>query len=74
MEGLTNISQKQIDRLIRIKVKLANDFFDINVMADNIDKIERCDRLIKKLITQSISACNFEIIKSSPYIIQLLLI
>jgi len=53
MEGLTNISQKQIDRLIRIKVKLANDFFDINVMADNIDKIERCDRLIKNLINQS---------------------
>jgi hypothetical protein len=54
MEGLTNISQKQIDRLIRIKVKLSNDFFDINVMADNIDKIERCDRLIKNLINQSL--------------------
>lgn len=52
MKGIGEISQKQIDRLIRIKVKLTNDFFDINIMADNIDKIERCDRLIKKLITQ----------------------
>lgn len=52
MKGIGEISHKQIDRLIRIKVKLTNDFFDINIMADNIDKIERCDRLIKKLITQ----------------------
>jgi len=52
MATLSKISVKQIERLIRIKVKLTNDFFDINVMADNIDKIERCDRLIKKLITQ----------------------
>lgn len=54
MERLTKISQKQIDRLIRIKIKLTNDFFDINVMADNIDKIERCDRLIKKLINKQL--------------------
>ena len=52
MATLSKISVKQIERLIRIKVKLTNDFFDINVMADNIDKIERCDRLIKKIITQ----------------------
>lgn len=54
MKGIGEISQKQIDRLIRIKVKLTNDFFDINIMADNIDKIERCDRLIKKLINKQL--------------------
>lgn len=52
MAKISEISVNQIERLIRIKVKLTIDFFDINVMADNIDKIERCDSLIKKLITQ----------------------
>lgn len=42
---------KRIERLIRIKIKLTNDFFNIHIMAkENIGKIERCDKLIKELL------------------------
>lgn len=46
---------ERIKRLIRLKVKLQNDFFNIHTMKrENLYKIERCDSLIKKIINSQL--------------------
>lgn len=42
------------NRLIKLKIKYANEYFNVHVMAKNISKIERCDRLIKKLCNEKL--------------------
>lgn len=43
------------NRLIKLKVKLMVDFLDIHTMAkENLNKIERCDRMIKEIALQMI--------------------
>lgn len=39
------------NRLIRLKVKYTNEYFNVQVMAKNISKIEKCDKLIKQLLS-----------------------
>lgn len=46
----TDLFTHQRNRLIRLKVKLTREYFDIKTMKEkNIEKIERCDNLIKNL-------------------------
>jgi hypothetical protein len=42
------------NKLIKLKVKYTCEYFNVHVMAKNISKIERCDKLIKKLCNEEL--------------------
>lgn len=50
----TDLLLHQVNRLIKLKVKLNTEFFSIHSLKkENIEKIERCDRMIKQLLLKN---------------------
>jgi hypothetical protein len=42
------------NKLIKLKIKYTCEYFNVHVMSKNISKIERCDKLIKKLCNEEL--------------------